>query len=120
MKPKSDPVSDYIERAPENVREVLLRIRSLILELAPGAQEGMAYGMPAYRTHGRPLIYFAAFKRHLGLYATPSGHAAFAEKLAGYKQGKGSVQFPWDQPIPYDLIREIIQFRVSENEHLYG
>lgn len=120
MKPESDPVSDYIKNAPENTREIMLCVRPLILELAPGAVEGLAYGMPAYKTHGRPLVYFAAFKGHLGLYATPSGHSRFSEKLSEYKQGKGSVQFPWDQPIPYDLIREIIQYRVSENEHLYG
>ena len=71
--------------------------------------------MPAYKTNGKPLIYFAAFKNHIGLYATPSGHTHFADALSQYKQGKGSVQFPNEQPLPLDLIAEIIAFRVEEN-----
>ena len=91
------------------------QIRMLILEKAPEAQESISYGMPAYKTNGKPLIYFAAFKNHIGLYATPSGHTHFADALSQYKQGKGSVQFPNEQPLPLDLIAEIIAFRVEEN-----
>jgi uncharacterized protein YdhG (YjbR/CyaY superfamily) len=71
--------------------------------------------MPSYKTNGKPLVYFAAFKKHIGFYATPSGHIAFANELARYKQGKGSVQFPLDTPVPFDLIRQIVAFRVEEN-----
>ncbi len=64
---------------------------------------------------GSPLVYFAAQKKHLGFYATPTGHEAFVERLSAYKQGKGSVQFPYSKPVPYGLIREIVAFRVQEN-----
>jgi len=108
-------VADYIATFPPDVQGILAQIRSIVRETAPNAEEGFAYQMPSYKLNGKPLVYFAAFKNHVGLYATPTGHEAFKEKLAGYKQGKGSVQFPLHQPIPYDLIREIVAFRVAEN-----
>lgn len=108
-------VDNYIQQFPENVQEILKRIRTLVLENAPGAEEIMAYGMPGYKTHKKPLVYFAAFKNHIGFYATPSGHSEFRNELAKYKQGKGSVQFPIDEAIPYDLIERMIKFRVLEN-----
>jgi uncharacterized protein YdhG (YjbR/CyaY superfamily) len=77
--------------------------------------ESIAYGMPAYKINGKPLVYFAGYKKHIGFYATPSGHTEFADELSKYKQGKGSVQFPLDKPIPYELIRRIVAFRVNEN-----
>ncbi len=76
--------------------------------------EGIAYQMPAYKIKGKPLVYFAAYKNHIGFYATPTGHSAFAEELSKYKQGKGSVQFPLDEPIPFDLIERIVAFRAQE------
>ena len=76
--------------------------------------------MPAYKTFGNPLVYFAAYKNHIGLYATPSGHEHFVNQLSPYKQGKGSVQFPLDSPIPYELIKEIVAFRVKENKEKYN
>jgi len=109
----------YIASFPDDVREILKRIRHLVLKYAPEAEESITYGMPAYKTNGKPLVYFAAFKNHIGLYATPSGHSAFEEELSVYKRGKGSVQFPLNKPIPYDLIRRIIEFRVIENQN-YG
>lgn len=108
-------VDAYIASYPDNVQIVLKQVRALIIENAPGADETIAYGMPAYKTNGKPLVYFAGFKKHLGLYATPTGHTEFAAQLSAYKQGKGSVQFPFHQPIPYDLIKRIITFRVQEN-----
>ena len=105
----------YIQRFPDNVQEVLKSIRKLIIENAPDAEELIAYGMPAYKTNKKPLVYFAAFKNHIGLYATPSGHKEFQSELLKYKQGKGSVQFRLDQPIPYKLIQRIVEFRVTEN-----
>jgi uncharacterized protein YdhG (YjbR/CyaY superfamily) len=107
-------VDEYISYFPDDVRKILSRIRKIILSQAPDTVESIAYQMPAYKILGKTLIYFAGFKNHIGLYATPSGHVAFADELAGYKHGKGSVQFPLDEPIPYDLIKKIVEFRVEE------
>ncbi|MFO7616303.1 MAG: DUF1801 domain-containing protein [Bacteroidales bacterium] len=111
-------VDDYINHFPPTVREILRQIRAVILAAAPAAVEGFAYQMPSYKTNGKPLVYFAAFDRHIGFYATPTGHSAFTAELSQFKQGKGSVQFPLDQPIPYDLIRRMVEYRVAENERL--
>ena len=111
-----ETVASYFAKFPETSQKRMQQIRTLILEKAPEAQESISYGMPAYKTNGKPLIYFAAFKNHIGLYATPSGHTHFADALSQYKQGKGSVQFPNEQPLPLDLIAEIIAFRVEENK----
>ncbi len=111
-------VDEYIASFPENVQKILRKIRATILQKAPEAIEGFSYQMPSYKTDGRILVYFAAFKHHIGFYATPTGHAAFSEDLSQYKQGKGSVQFPLDKPIPYELIAQIVEFRVIENSFL--
>ena len=108
-------VDEYITGFPPEVQQIMHEIRRIITDAAPDAVEGMAYGMPGYKTHGKPLVYFAGYKKHIGFYATPTGHSAFAEELAQYKQGRGSVQFPLDKPIPYDLIHRIIVFRALEN-----
>jgi uncharacterized protein YdhG (YjbR/CyaY superfamily) len=109
-------VDDYISGYPEDTQRILNQIRMIILQEAPDAIESMAYQMPAYKLRGKPLIYFAGFKNHIGLYATPSAHFEFKDELSGYKHGKGSVQFPLNQPIPFDLIRRMVKFRVMENE----
>ena len=109
-------VDEYILTFPREVQLLLEQIRSIIKKNAPNAQESIAYAMPAYKLNGKPLVYFAGFKKHLGFYATPTGHTAFTEELSGYKQGKGSVQFPLNKPIPFDLIERIVKFRVQENE----
>ncbi len=111
-----DEVTQYIAKFPQEVQDALTQIRSAVREAAPSATEGLAYGMPAYKTHGKPLVYFGGYKKHIGFYATPSGHQEFEAELSGYKQGKGSVQFPLDQPMPLDLIQRIVRFRVEENE----
>jgi uncharacterized protein YdhG (YjbR/CyaY superfamily) len=108
-------VEKYILAFPNEVQEILNKIRTLIKDAASEVTESIAYGMPAYKTNGKPLVYFAAFKNHIGFYATPTGHEQFLKELSKYKQGKGSVQFPLDKPIPYDLIGQIIKFRVQEN-----
>ena len=108
-------VETYILQFPDDVQEILRSIRKLIKDNAPEAEELFAYGMPAYKTNKKPLVYFAAYKNHIGFYATPSGHKEFENELSKYKQGKGSVQFPLDQPIPYKLIERILIFRVAEN-----
>jgi uncharacterized protein YdhG (YjbR/CyaY superfamily) len=108
-------VDEYIADFPEEIQSLLNQVRSTIKQAAPDAEESIGYGMPAYKTHGKPLVYFAAFKNHIGFYATPTGHAEFAKELSNYKQGKGSVQFPIDQPMPIRLIAQIVEFRVIEN-----
>lgn len=107
-------VTTYIESFPPETRELLKQVRHTIRENAPEAEEGFAYNMPAYKLNGKPLVYFAGYSRHIGFYATPSGHTRFKEELSKYKQGKGSVQFPVDRPLPLSLIAEMVQFRVIE------
>lgn len=107
---------EYILDFPVEVQDLLNQVRSTIRQAAPEAEESMSYGMPAYKTYGKPLVYFAGFKNHIGFYATPTGHEEFAKELSKYKQGKGSVQFPIDQPMPLRLIAQIVEFRVIENQ----
>lgn len=110
-----DSVEDYIASFPTEVQRMLTEVRTLIKQQAPEASESISYGMPAYKLHGKPLVYFAAFKKYIGFYATPSAHEAFATELAQYKQGKGSVQFPLEKPLPLPLIADLVAFRVKEN-----
>ena len=113
-------IEQYINALPVEIQKIVQQIRRIIKTEAPNCTESISYGMPAYKTFGKPWVYFAAFKNNIGLYATPSGHAQFSETLSKYKQGKGSVQFPINQPIPYELIKEIIAFRVKENEEKFS
>ena len=99
---------------PSDVQEVLQKIRKTIHEAAPDATEKISYQMPTFYLNGN-LVHFAAFKEHIGFYPVPSGIEKFKKELSVYKQGKGSVQFPLDQPMPYDLITKIVKFRVKEN-----
>ena len=108
-------IDEYINQFPDDIQEKLNIIRKIILDNAPHAEEILSYGMPGYKLNKKPLVYFAAFKNHIGFYATPSGHSQFQEELSKYKQGKGSVQFPYSKPIPYELIERIVKFRVIEN-----
>ena len=107
-------VEEYISNYPESTRQLLFRIQQIVKENAPDSVESISYGMPAYKLNGKALIYFAGYAKHIGLYATPNGHNKFKHQLSSYKQGKGSVQFPLNQQIPFDLIAEIVRFRFSE------
>jgi uncharacterized protein YdhG (YjbR/CyaY superfamily) len=107
-------IDSYLDSFSLEIREVLVRLREIILSSAPNLVEGFSYGMPVYKYKKKPFVYFAAYKNHIGLYATPNTHEAFKEKLSSYKQGKGSVQFPLSQPIPFDLIKEMLIFRRNE------
>ncbi|MDI9355697.1 MAG: DUF1801 domain-containing protein [Chitinophagaceae bacterium] len=109
-------VEEYIHSFPQDVQEILQKIRVIIKENIPEVSEQISYGMPAYKLYGKPLVYFGAYRHHIGFYATPSGHSEFAEELSHYKRGKGSVQFPIDKPIPFDLISRIVKFRAMENQ----
>lgn len=108
-------MDQYIAGFPPDIQAILQQIRQTVHEAAPDAQETISYQMPTFTLHGN-LVHFAAFSKHIGFYPVPSGIEAFKEELAVYKQGKGSVQFPLNQPIPYDLIRRIVLFRVQENQ----
>ncbi|TLZ84417.1 MAG: hypothetical protein E6K03_02350 [Methanobacteriota archaeon] len=109
-------IDEYIEASPKDVQGILQRLRLTIRKAAPEAVETISYQMPTFKLNGKGLVYFAAFKNHIGLYPIPSGIEAFKKELSRYKQGKGSVQFPIDKPIPYDLVRRIVRFRAKENQ----
>lgn len=109
-------IDEYIRAFPAEVQERLQAVRSLIRAAAPDATETISYAMPTFDLNGHHLIHFAAFKHHIGIYPTPSGIEAFKEELQAYKNAKGSVQFPLDQPLPEDLIRRIVEFRVKERQ----
>jgi uncharacterized protein YdhG (YjbR/CyaY superfamily) len=111
---RSRTIDEYTENFPEDVRAVLNKIRQTISEASPEAEEAISYGMPTFKLNGN-LVHFAAFRNHIGFYPTPSGINAFKKELARHKSAKGSVQFPLDRPIPYDLVRKIVLYRVKEN-----
>lgn len=108
-------IDAYIAGFSGDVRDKLEMMRTVIRETAPEAEEKISYQMPTFTYQGRNLVHFAAFKNHIGFYPTPSGIEQFKEELSKYKRSKGAVQFPIDQPIPYDLVRKITAFRVKEN-----
>jgi uncharacterized protein YdhG (YjbR/CyaY superfamily) len=107
-------IDEYIAGYPAEVQAILEKIRETIRSAAPEATETINYGVPTFRLGGN-LVHFGAYKKHIGFYPTPSGIEKFKGELAGYEGAKGSVKFPLDQPIPYDLIKKIVVFRVEEN-----
>lgn len=107
-------IDDYIAGFPPEVQKVLKRIRTTIQKAVPAAEEAISYQIPTFRLHGKNLIHFAAFKEHVGLYPAPREDAEFKEELARYGGGKGTVQFPFDEPLPLDLIRRIARFRARQ------
>jgi uncharacterized protein YdhG (YjbR/CyaY superfamily) len=115
MKPTSyKTIDEYIATFPPNIQTLLQQIRVAVHEAAPEAEEIISYQMPAFKQNG-VLVYFAAFKNHIGFFPTASGIEAFQDKLSAYKTSKGTIQFPLDRPLPLDLIREIVRFRVKMN-----
>ena len=107
-------IDEYIKTFPRETQKILEEIRATIKAAAPNAQEKISYQMPTFFLNGN-LVHFAAFKNHIGFYPVPTGIAKFKKELSVYEQGKGSVQFLLDQPMPLDLITRIVKFRVSEN-----
>lgn len=108
-------VDEYIALFPERTQKLLKQMRSIIKKAAPKTEEVISYKMPGYKYLGM-LVYFAGYEKHIGFYAAPTGTALFKKELSIYKMGKGSVQFPLDQPLPAVLITKIVKFRVKENE----
>lgn len=113
MKP-NDPIEEYIFECPQQVQPLLMEMRKAISETAPDAVEKISYKMPTFYLNGN-LVHFAAQSRHIGFYPAPSGIEAFMEELKDYKTSKGAIQFPYDKPLPIDLIKKIVRFRVVEN-----
>ena len=108
-------IDEYIAGFPPETQKVLQAVRALIKASAPGATETISYAIPTFDLNGRHLVHFAGYAKHVGFYPIPTGMQAFGDELKPYKQGKGSVQFPLDRPMPTDLIRRIVEFRVEEN-----
>ncbi|GGF92897.1 iron chaperone [Paenibacillus aceti] len=109
-----ESIDHYISTFPPDIQEILEKIRQVIREAAPEAVEKISYQMPTFAQQGN-VVHFAAFKNHIGFYPAPSGIDEFEQELAPYKAGKGTIQFPFGQPIPYDLITKIVKFQVYEN-----
>jgi uncharacterized protein YdhG (YjbR/CyaY superfamily) len=113
FKPQS--IDAYISDFPAETQKVLKQVRSSVKKAAPKAEETISYGMPAFTLHGSYLVYFAGYKNHIGFYPAPIGIELFKKELSKYKSGKGSVQFPLDEPMPLALITKIVKYRVKEN-----
>jgi uncharacterized protein YdhG (YjbR/CyaY superfamily) len=112
MKPET--IDEYIHAFPADVQAILKRMRSTIRECAPQAEETISYQIPTFRLNGN-LVHFAAFKDHIGFFPTSSPREAFKKELSKYRGGKGTIQFPLSEPIPYTLVRKIVKYRVKEN-----
>ncbi|VVB94659.1 Uncharacterised protein [uncultured archaeon] len=108
-------IDEYIKTFPNDVQSILEKMRQTIKKAAPEVVEEISYQMPTFKLNGKNLVHFAAYKNHIGFYPTPSGIEAFKKELSPYKGAKGSVQFPIKEPIPYDLMKKIVIFRVKEN-----
>ena len=109
----SGTIDEYIAGFPNDIQDILEKLREVIREAAPQAEEVINYGIPTFKLNGN-LVHFAAFKKHIGFYPTPSAMEAFKEELSPYETSKGTIKFPLDKPIPFDLIKRIVKFRVNE------
>ena len=107
-------IDEYIAEFPEQTAARLERVRAIVRELAPEATETISYAIPTFDLAGRHLVHFAGFAHHIGFYPTGRGAAAFAEEFSAYRGGKGSVQFPLSEPLPEDLIRRVVEFRIAQ------
>jgi uncharacterized protein YdhG (YjbR/CyaY superfamily) len=108
-------IDAYIAGFPTDVQQILEKIRKTIRKAAPGAEETISYLIPTFNLKGRYLIYFAAYKKHIGLYPAPRGNERFKKELSRYEGGKGTVRFPLDKPIPLALVTRIVKFRINQN-----
>ena len=111
---KFETIDEYIESFPQNVQSVLEELRATVQEAVAEAVESISYGMPTFKLNGQRLVYFSAWKNHIGLYSIPRGNEAFRKQLSPYEGEKGSLRFPLEKPIPYDLVRKIVIFRMKE------
>jgi uncharacterized protein YdhG (YjbR/CyaY superfamily) len=111
---KFETIGEYIESFPENVQDILSKLRDAIRKAAPDAVESISYDMPTYKLDGKRLVYFSAWKNHIGFYSIPKGNASFRKEISPYEGEKGSLSFPLKKPIPYDLVTKIVTFRIKE------
>ena len=111
-------IDEYIAGFPTDLQKILEKVRTTIKKAAPDAEETISYQIPTFNLKGRYLIYFAAYKKHIGLYPAPRGVEKFKKELSRYEGGKGTVRFPLDKPIPFSLISRIVKFRIKENQEL--
>jgi uncharacterized protein YdhG (YjbR/CyaY superfamily) len=108
-------IDEYITSFPEDVQKIMEQLRSTIKAAAPDAGEKISYNMPTFTLNGKYLVYFAGWKNHIAFYGAPRGNAGFQEDLSAYESGAGTLQFPYEKPLPLDLITKIVKFRASEN-----
>jgi uncharacterized protein YdhG (YjbR/CyaY superfamily) len=108
-------IDEYIALYPKDVQVLLEKLRKTIRDVVPEATEAISYGIPTFKLNGKNLVHFGGYAKHIGFYPAPKGIEAFKEELSVYEGGKGTVQFPLDKPIPYDLVKKIVAFRASEN-----
>ncbi len=111
---KYTSVDEYVADFPPEIQKVLESLRRVIKESVPGVQEAIWYGMPGYKLDGQRLVYFSAWKKHIGFYGASSAVGIFKKEMAPFKMLKGTIQFPFDQPIPLELIGKIVKFRAKE------
>jgi len=107
-------IDEYISTFPDDIQAILVKMRQSIQKAAPEATETMSYGMPTFDLNGKHLVFFAGWKHHISLYPIPAGDEAFQQELAHYKRARGTIQFPLDKPIPYDLVEKIVTFLIME------
>lgn len=115
MPQKFANVDDYIQTFPPDVQTILKKIRATIRRVIPTATETISYQIPTFKVNGRYVVYFSGWKEHVSLYPIPKGSPSFDKQITHYTSGKGTVKFPLDKPIPYDLIKKIVKFRLQEN-----
>jgi uncharacterized protein YdhG (YjbR/CyaY superfamily) len=113
--PGPENIDEYIAGFPQDIQKILQKIRRTIKKAAPGAEETISYKIPTFNLKGKYIVYFAAYKKHIGFYPVPMGKTEFKKELSAYEAGKGTAKFPLDKPIPFNLITKIVKFRVKEN-----
>ncbi len=111
---QSSGIEEYVRGLPDDSRRVVQRIRAIVLKLVPDVQETMRYGIPTFDVQGKHLLYVAAWKTHVALYPVPAGTPAFEKELAPYVKGKGTIRFPLNAALPYDLVERAVKFRVKD------
>jgi uncharacterized protein YdhG (YjbR/CyaY superfamily) len=108
-------IDEYISTFPVDIQAILEKVRQAIQKAAPDAKETIRYGIPTLNLNGKNLVFFACWKHHISLYPIPEGEGAFQQKISQYKRAKGTIQFPLDKPIPYDLVEKIVTLLMMEN-----
>ncbi len=110
---KTGTVDEYISAFPTEVQKIMKELRKVIHEAVPGLEETISWSMPTFKLKGKNIVHFAGFAKHIGLYPAPPAVEEFSDMLAGYKQGKGSIQFPLNKPVPFDIVKKIVKFNAD-------